>query len=89
MKTVTVDFTGLNTPESVHHALFQALSFPEYYGNNFDALFDCLTELDEDVALTLRHFPGSDSPLGSWGETLMRVFCCAAEENPGLHITVD
>lgn len=89
MKTVTVDFTGLNTPQSVHHALFQALSFPEYYGNNLDALFDCLTELDEDVEIILHNFPALEASVGSWSEQLMRVFRCAAEENPGLHITVD
>ncbi len=30
-----------------HKYLREALNFPEYYGENLDALHDCLTELDD------------------------------------------
>ena len=33
--------------EQVQSYLAEVLEFPEYYGKNLDALFDCLTELGE------------------------------------------
>jgi len=34
-----------------HHRIAAALGFPDYYGRNLDALWDCLTELDSPVEL--------------------------------------
>ena len=39
---------------ALHGALAGALGFPDWYGGNLDALFDCLTDLREDADLTQR-----------------------------------
>ena len=53
MKEITVSCAGLDTREALHAAIAQALSFPEWYGHNLDALYDCLTDLDDPVHLRL------------------------------------
>ena len=52
MLNITVDCTGLSVPE-IHGLLAEALHFPSWYGNNLDALYDCLTDLDGQVHLSI------------------------------------
>jgi len=41
---LTATLTGPSTTHSVLQQLGQALHFPTWYGANFDALYDCLTD---------------------------------------------
>lgn len=34
-----------------HDYIMEALDFPEYYGKNLDALYDCLTEISCEIEL--------------------------------------
>lgn len=42
---VILDAKKLTEKQSAHEYLKWMLEFPEYYGNNLDALYDCLTDL--------------------------------------------
>ena len=56
MKQVTIDFTHCKTFLDLNDELAQKLDFPDFYGQNLDALWDCLTgfiDLPLDV-----HFKG-------------------------------
>lgn len=37
--------------EKGHDYLMEALDFPDYYGKNLDALYDCLCEIEAEVEL--------------------------------------
>ena len=47
MKKVIIDCEKLQQKEQAHLYLAEVFDFPDYYGKNLDALFDCLTELGE------------------------------------------
>ena len=41
-KTISVDCSGLSK-EGLHLTMKELLGFPEFYGMNWDAMFDCLS----------------------------------------------
>ena len=42
MTTIKVDFSNIKYFDEVHKTLKKAFNFPDYYGENLDALWDCL-----------------------------------------------
>ncbi len=42
MKTATVDLSGCKYLDELHQRFQDALDFPEYYGKNLDAFWDCI-----------------------------------------------
>lgn len=52
----TIDFSLIGDAEGFHNILAQTLDFPDWYGHNLDALYDCLTELPEPVLLILKNW---------------------------------
>ena len=64
--------------EAIHRQLSEALDFPDWYGANLDALYDCLTDLGEPVCLTVRE--------PQLLPALERVLEDAAGENPLLEV---
>ena len=72
----------LSTREEMHAYLAKMLHLPAYYGNNLDALHDCLTEIGEETELILLNWDAYDHT--------RRAACVmqdCAEENEKLHIT--
>lgn len=53
MKYVLLDGSKMTSKETVHAYLASTMSFPDYYGNNLDALWDVLTTISEPVDITL------------------------------------
>lgn len=45
--TVILDARKLDEKQAAHEYLKEMFGFPDYYGCNLDALYDCLTDLDE------------------------------------------
>lgn len=81
MKQITLDGNILADIAQLHDYIKEMLDFPEYYGKNLDALFDCLTDLDN-VEITIIA-PEED---GAIFQKVLRVFKAANRENEGLKI---
>ena len=78
MKNIIVDCTHIQTPLQLHQSLSAALAFPQWYGNNLDALYDCLTELGQPLHLILQSLP-QEAP---WAAGFLSVFADATRDNP-------
>ena len=50
-----LDGRRLSDKEAAHVYLQEVLPFPDYYGQNLDALYDVLTEGSEDTLLWILH----------------------------------
>ena len=81
---ITLDARQLWEKEAAHRYLQQTLKLPDYYGCNLDALYDCLTELDD----TELRFVNLDAA-GGYFAKLLPVFQEAQEENTRLQIDYD
>ena len=86
MKFAIIDGNAVTSMEDIHQVLSQQLEFPEWYGGNLDALHDCLTDLHEDVELSIVHTDALLETLGPAYVRLTRVLSDAAEENPYLKL---
>ena len=53
MHTIFIDGSRYATPRELHLALQEMLQLPPHYGCNADALYDCLSERNETVNLTV------------------------------------
>ena len=42
MSKLTLDFTGYRDISELHKVLKETFNFPDYYGENLDAPWDCL-----------------------------------------------
>lgn len=76
---VTLDARQLDERGQAHAYLKAMLSLPDYYGNNLDALYDCLTEMRE-LEVTFVRTEGT----GGYFPRVYRIFEKAAKENPGI-----
>ena len=86
MKEYLIDCEKLCERRAAHIYLAKTLEFPDYYGKNLDALFDCLTEKE---ACTIR-FQGAAELYGKggYGAKVLEVMRRAAEANPLLQMTI-
>ena len=85
MKTFILDGAAVMSREDLHEKLARGLGLPEWYGGNLDALYDCLTDLEDTVIRIENRFDLEES-LGNYANSLLRVLKDAAEENPQLQL---
>lgn len=88
MKEIIIDGSAIFTSPDLHEALSAALSFPAHYGKNLDALYDCLTEIGEDLHLELRNWHHIEANLKDYSGKAVYVFHCAMDDNPHLTVTL-
>lgn len=82
MTEALLDGDKVRDKEGLHGWLAKSLGFWDWYGGNLDALYDCLTDLSEDVRLVIVHRDKLRAHLGPYGDRLFRVFSQAAQDNP-------
>lgn len=84
MTTFYLNGGRMHSREDAHAYLKRALRLPEWYGENLDALYDCLGEIGKPTRIVLFRQSAMLAQLGGYGERLIHTFCDAAQENGNL-----
>jgi RNAse (barnase) inhibitor barstar len=78
-----IDLKGVMDKDALLTAIAQAMHFPDWFGHNWDALADCLTDLDWHAAsgyvILLEHCDGIHGHAENDFVTLLQVFSSSAE----------
>ena len=80
---VRLDASCMERKEQSHKYLKEKLELPEHYGENLDALYDCLTEMEKTEIYVLH----GDAVKG-YGERVVRVLLAAEKENDELSVQI-
>ncbi len=86
MRVCVLDGAEIKNRRQLHDALASSLEFPQWYGGNLDALYDCLTDVREEAEIRIVHRDALRENLEGYASVLERVLQEAAEENPRLMI---
>ena len=86
MEEKIIDCTQIKNRNDLHTIFRETLSFPEWYGNNLDALYDCLTEISGKVRLL--DWETAEARLGAYGEKAKKVIATAALHNADLDLYI-
>lgn len=81
MIQVTIDCAEIKDRAAFHHLFAVRLHLPKWYGNNLDALYDCLTDLHQKTTLNLIHVQDLINSLDSYGRAAINMIEQAEREN--------
>ena len=87
MVRFVIDGCAMTSREAAHDELARALSLPEHYGRNLDALWDCVSVMEAEVVL--ENSAAMTQTLGTYGRKILSVFTDAAKQSPLLHFIQD
>lgn len=81
MNNILLKLNKFKEKTALHQYLKKKMKFPEYYGDNLDALYDCLTDIAIDTAIDIRY--DAENELQN---TVLSVFSDAVAANTHLAI---
>ncbi len=82
---LVLDFSRCRTWYELHALLKDRFGLPEYYGENWSALRDCLSDLFMDgevLAIEICGYAEMDKYLEGYAATMLKVFCEIHEKYP-------
>ena len=74
MTIFILDGTKMGSRESAYGHIAKICRFPGYFGNNLDALSDCLSETGPDTVIILMNRDSMLEALGDYGFKMLEVF---------------
>jgi ribonuclease inhibitor len=84
---VILEGEKLKNIEDFHKEISKLLEFPDYYGNNLDALWDCLTSwIEPPITLVWKDFEVSNLNLGDFAYKARSIFDDAEKEIDGFKV---
>ncbi|MBQ2145183.1 MAG: barstar family protein [Oscillospiraceae bacterium] len=83
---LNIDGNSIKNRDDLHRAFSEALIFPDYYGNNLDALHDCLTSLFEETEICISNRDMLKENLGDYAMKFEKCIEESSEENPRIKV---
>ena len=79
MQQYILDGRRMRDRASAYRVIRQTLGFPDWFGENLDALWDCLGEMEPGAVVVLTHTRALLDAMGPTGEKLLACFRDAAK----------
>ena len=86
MKQIHLDGAKMIDKTAVHAYLKKELELPAHYGENLDALWDCLSTDFSGKKITIDRSDLAAAQLGAYGASLLQLFRDVAAENPHIEV---
>lgn len=86
MDIIRLNGNKMTDKAETHAYLKRKLDLPDYYGNNLDALWDCLSTDFSGKMIVLKNPQAIPANLGGYGESLLQLFQEVAEKNHSIHL---
>lgn len=84
---IILDFSGCKTPKDIHTLFKNKFAFPDYYGENWSALFDCLDWLfyDEgEIIIEIHNFNSLSKEGKEYCQPMKTVFEDVRKNTPNV-----
>lgn len=85
---VVLDGRKMTNKITLHRYLKEKCNFPEYYGNNLDALYDVLTDREEPLKIRLENAAELKELLCGYGEAFIETLEDAAASCPNVKVEI-
>lgn len=89
MKSIVIDGRSIGEMKDIHEAFRRELDFPSYYGSNLDALYDCLSDLSEEIEIYIENDALLEEKIGERAGRLIRLLSELAAEKPNLRLQIE
>ena len=88
MKTIIIDGNELISMSEIHEIFAAELDFPDWYGKNLDALYDCLGDVTEELEIIFENTAELEENLGISFRKLLRLLEDVSSENDYISVEV-
>ena len=85
---VIIDGRNMIDKATLHAYLKEQCKFPDYYGNNLDALYDVLTDRSEPLEIIIEHADELKERLCGYGEAFIETLEDAAAANSLFNVEI-
>ena len=88
-KRIELDVSRCSCCEELHETIKQAFDFPEYYGKNLDALWDCLRDVfakEQLWEISISGMERMNEELWPYMQEVLKVFAQADREFPNVKV---
>ena len=79
---IVLDLTRCRYGGEVHERIKEAFGFPDYYGKNWDAMWDCIDFLFDQREIVIRGFQTMPKDVREYCRPMLEIFEDLHEKNP-------
>ena len=90
MNYITLDFAGIKTLWELHEYFKTVFQLPEYYGQNMDALWDCLYySFEFPTTITLKNVSAIPAEMQKTVDIMLELFDALQRKDKTVTVVVD
>lgn len=88
MNEIILDGCKMKSRNEAHKYIKDMFRFPDYYGENLDALWDLLSVYSNEISIYFINEENAKESLGEYADLMIGVFQEAASENDNIYFAI-